>query len=91
VHHKKIVACRRIVRAKRADQVIGRFSTTTQGLINLADLHQAAKISHGAMEATGVHWKPLWHILYGGYELTLANAAHIQKVPGRKSDVNDAT
>jgi transposase len=44
------------------------------------------------MEATGVYWKPVWHILSdGGFELTLANARHVKAVPGRKTDVNDAT
>ena len=43
------------------------------------------------MEATGVYWKPVWHILEGRFTLILANAAHIKGVPGRKSDVNDAT
>jgi transposase len=42
------------------------------------------------MEATGVYWKPVWHVLDGRFELVLANAAHIRNVPGRKSDVNDA-
>ena len=43
------------------------------------------------MEATGVYWKPVWHILEGSFELVLANAMHIKNVPGRKTDVNDAT
>ena len=44
------------------------------------------------MEATGVYWKPVWHILSDGdVVLTLANAAHVKNVPGRKTDVNDAT
>jgi transposase len=42
------------------------------------------------MEATGVYWKPVWHILEGTFELVLANAQHVRNVPGRKSDVNDA-
>jgi transposase len=42
------------------------------------------------MEATGVYWKPVWHVLEGEFELVLANAAHIRNVPGRKTDVNDA-
>jgi len=43
------------------------------------------------MEATGVYWKPVWHILCDGeFELVLANAAHVKNVPGRKTDVNDA-
>jgi transposase len=44
------------------------------------------------MEATGVYWKPVWHILSDGeFERVLANAAHVKNVPGRKTDVNDAT
>ena len=43
------------------------------------------------MESTGVCWKPVWHIPKGLFELVLGNAAHIRNVPGRKTDVNDAT
>jgi len=44
------------------------------------------------MEATGVYWMPVWKILSeGDFELTVANAAHLKNVPGRKTDVNDAT
>jgi len=43
------------------------------------------------MEATGVYWKPVWHILSDGeFTLILANAAHVKNVPGRKTDVADA-
>src|SRR6516162_3963198 len=45
-----------------------------------------------AMEATGVYWKPVWQVLAdGAFELILANAAQVKSVPGRKTDVNDAT
>jgi transposase len=48
--------------------------------------------THVAMEATGVYWKPVWHILADGdFQLVLANASHVKNVPGRKTDVNDAT
>ena len=34
----------------------------------------------------------MWHILSDGdFALVLANAAHVKNVPGRKTDVNDAT
>ena len=42
------------------------------------------------MEATGVYWKPVWHVLESACELVLANSAHVRNVPGRKTDVNDA-
>ena len=68
-----------------------RFPTTTRGLVELAEWLEEAKCSHVAMEATGVYWKPVWHMLEGRFALMLANAAHIKGVPGRKSDTNDAT
>jgi transposase len=43
------------------------------------------------MESTGVYWKPVWHVLEESLTLVLANAMHIRNVPGRKTDVNDAT
>jgi transposase len=48
--------------------------------------------THIAMEATGIYWKPVWHVLdEGEFELVLANAAQVKNVRGRKTDVNDAT
>jgi transposase len=38
-----------------------------------------------------VYWKPVWHVLEESVTLVLANAMHIRNVPGRKSDMNDAT
>ena len=64
--------------------------TATRDLLELADWLAGHGVTHVAMEATGVYWKPVWHVLEGRFELTLANAAHIRNVPGRKSDINDA-
>jgi transposase len=74
----------------KASHEVRRFSTATRDLLELADCLAAQGITHVAMEATGIYWKPIWHILEGRFELVLANAAHIRNVPGRKSDVNDA-
>jgi transposase len=68
------------------------FRTTTRELITLSEWLSAEGVTHIAMEATGVYWKPIWHILAeGNFKLLLANAAHVKNVPGRKTDVNDAT
>jgi transposase len=90
VHKAEVVACVRVVKGSRARHEVRRFATTTRGLLELADWVQANECTHVAMEATGVYWKPVWHVLEGHAELVLANAAHIRNVPGRKSDVNDA-
>ena len=91
VHKKEVVTCLRVVTRGKAVYEVRRFPTTTKGLIELADWLDEAQCTHVAMEATGVYWKPVWHILEGRFQLILANAAHIKGVPGRKSDVNDAT
>ena len=91
VHKQEVVACLRLVTQGRVHREVRRFPTTTRGLLELAAWLETARCTIVAMEATGVYWKPVWHILDGSFELVLANAAHIKGVPGRKSDVNDAT
>jgi transposase len=90
VHSDSVVACARLTVRTKASHEVRRFSAATQDLLELADWLAAQGVTHVAMEATGIYWKPIWHILEGRFELVLANAAHIRNVPGRKSDVNDA-
>ena len=93
VHSDTVVACARLTARTKASHDVRRFSTATRDLLELADWRDwlaGHGVTHVAMEATGVYWKPVWHILEGRFELMLANAAHIRNVPGRKSDVNDA-
>jgi transposase len=91
VHKKEVVACLRLAIRGTATYEVRRFPTTTRRLIELGDWLEQAGCTHVAMEATGVYWKPVWHILEGRFQQILANAAHIKAVPGRKSDTNDAT
>ena len=91
VHKLAVVACLRIAEDSRVTTEVRTFDTTTASLIGLRDWLAANKCTHVAMEATGVYWKPVWHILSDGdFELVLANAAHVKNVPGRKTDVSDA-
>jgi transposase len=90
VHKDEVVACIRLVKKSKAMHEVRCFSTTTTGLLELANWVERCECTHVAMEATGVYWKPVWHVLEGHAELVLANAAHVKNVPGRKSDVNDA-
>jgi transposase len=91
VHKGEVVTCLRLVARNKVNEEVRRYPTTTRGLIALAEWLETAGCTHVAMEATGVYWKPVWHILEGRFTLILANAAHIKGVSGRKSDVNDAT
>jgi transposase len=91
VHKLTVVACVRIAEGPTVQQMVRTFAATTSGLLELLDWLQSWGVTHVAMEATGVYWKPVWHVLEGHFELVLANAAHVKNVPGRKTDVNDAT
>ena len=90
VHKATIMACARIAAGGPVQSETREFPTTTPGLLALSDWLTAHAVTHVAMEATGVYWKPAWHVLDEAFELVLANAAHIRNVPGRKSDVTDA-
>jgi transposase len=91
VHKEQVTACARTEDHGRVRREVAVFETTTPGLLALVDWLEAHGCTHVAMEATGVYWRPVWHVLAGHFELVLANAAHVRAVPGRKSDVNDAT
>jgi transposase len=90
VHKKLIVACLRLVEGGRIVRQKERFGTTTAELMRLATWMTEHKVTHAAMESTGVYWKPVWHVLDGDFQLILANAQHVKAIPGRKSDMSDA-
>lgn len=92
VHKDTVVACARIAPSDGpVTQEHETFDTTTPGLCALADWLTDRGITHAVMEATGVYWKPVWHVLEESLDLTLANAAQVKNLPGRKTDINDAT
>lgn len=90
VHKQTVVACVRIAGDGPPLQEVRTFATTTSALLSLCDWLDSFQVEVVAMEATGVYWKPVWHVLEGHFELVLANAAHVKNVPGRKTDVNDS-
>lgn len=91
VHKSTVVACVRLAQDDgKALQEVRSFATTTSELCELADWLTEHQCTHVVMEASGVFWKPVWHVLEESFELVLANAQHVKNVPGRKSDVNDA-
>ncbi len=67
------------------------FRTTRAQLLSMAAWFESVGITDVVMEATGSYWKAIWHVLEGRFGLTLANPAQVKNLPGRKSDVNDAT
>ena len=90
IHKKKILACiRKLTENGEIITEIKTFGTMTIELRELKEWLLKNGITHVAMEATGVYWKPIWNVLEGYFNLLLANPQHIKKVPGRKTDVKD--
>jgi hypothetical protein len=71
-------------------QKVRRFATFYGALLEMAEWLRAEQVTHVAMEATGVYWRPVFHALaeVDGFEIVLCNAHHVKNVPGRaKTDL----
>jgi transposase len=91
VHQATVMACRRrFIGGGQVELEVREFGTTSGALRTLAQWLSEWKVTHVAMESTGVLWQPVWNVLEGQFQLLLVNAQHIKKVPGRKTDVSDA-
>jgi transposase len=91
VHQATVVACLLIVlKNGKVQKQIRTFGTTTRELLALREWLLSEGCTHVAMESTGVYWKPVYAIVEGALEIVVANAQHVKKVPGRKTDVKDA-
>jgi transposase len=87
VHQKTVVACLITPEGKE----VRTFKTVTNDLLQLADWIVEKRVTHVAMESTGIYWRPVYNVLEElGLTLLVVNAQHIKAVPGRKTDVKDA-
>lgn len=90
VHKKTVSACVSLCEAAGGKrQQMRVFRTFTQDLLALADWLKECGVTHVAMEATSVYWRPVWAMLEGQFEQMLVNPQHIKAVPGRKTDTKD--
>jgi transposase len=75
VHKDTVVACSRCLANGKVIREVRTFKTTAGELLALSEWLSLQGVTHIAMEAAGVYWKPVWNILSGGdFTLTLANA-----------------
>lgn len=96
VHQKTVVAAVRSpgTGRRKRDTVARTFATFDADLVALQRWLVSLGVTQVAMEATGVFWKPVWQVLDDGQpfeQVLLVNPTHVKNVPGRKTDVNDAT
>jgi transposase len=86
VHKRQVTACVHVPDAAgKRSELRAEFSTVTSELLALRDWLKGLGVTHVAMEATGVYWKPAYYLLEDDFELWLVNAQHVKNVPGRET------
>jgi len=87
VHKGTVVAC---VMGTGIKKEIRTYRTMTNDLFRLKEWLKENRVTHVAMESTGVYWKPVFNVLEDSFKVMLVNARHVKNVPGRKTDVQDS-
>jgi transposase len=88
VHKDNIVVT---IRGDGIKEECRTFLSFTRSLLLCRDWLKEEKITHIAMESTGVYWKPVFNIFEKDFIIILANARHIKNVPGHKTDRKDSS
>jgi transposase len=68
VHKKTVSACISICEGENKHQQTRVFGTFTRDLLALVDWLKQQVVTHVAMEATGVYWRPVWAVWEGQVE-----------------------
>lgn len=87
IHKQVLVATIRGTDIKEETRSYDGFTISIE---KLRDWLKENRITHVAMESTGVYWKPVYNILEEDFEILLVNARHIKNVPGQKTDKKDS-
>lgn len=94
ISKKDAKVCVRVAGAGRRKTVetVTTWGSMTNQVLALRDHLIAERVTCVVMEATSDYWKPFYYLLEdAGFELLLVNARHVKTLPGRKTDVADAT
>ena len=94
ISKKDAKVCVRVAGAGRRKTVetVTTWGSMTNRVLALRDHLVTERVTCAVMEATGDYWKPFYYLLEdAGFEVLLVNARHVKNLPGRKSDVSDAT
>jgi transposase len=87
--------CVRIAGAgrRKASETVTTWGSMSRQILALRDHLADEGVTCVVMEATGDYWKPFYYLLEDlpGVEVMLVNARHVKNLPGRKTDVGDAT
>ena len=87
VHKEKVMVT---IKGKDLLEETREYSTFTNPLTECKKWLNDNKITHIAMESTGVYWKPIYNILGDDFKILLVNARHVKQIPGHKTDKKDS-
>lgn len=88
VHKDSVFCCIICADGQKIQQ---KFGVLTEDLITLRDLMESEGVEECAMESTSIYWIPIWRVLEKSVHLHLVNPYFIKQLPGKKSDVKDAS
>jgi len=95
ISKKDAKVCVRVAGAgrRKAVETVTTWSSLTSRILALREHLAAEQVTCVVMEATSDYWKPFYYLLEDlpGVEVVLVNARHVKNLPGRKTDVADAT
>jgi transposase len=94
ISKKDAKVCVRVAGAGRRKTVetVTTWGSMTNQILALRDHLVEQQVTCVVMEATSDYWKPFYYLLEdAGFEVMLVNARHVKNLPGRKTDVSDAT
>ena len=94
ISKKDAKVCVRVAGAGRRKTVetVTTWGSMTKQILALREHLIAEQVTCAVMEATGDYWKPFYYLLEdAGFEVVLVNARQVKNLPGRKTDVADAT
>ena len=72
-------------------KTVTTYGATTNEILRLRHDLEVAAVTVVVMEATGDYWKPFFFLLDETLNVELVNAKQARNIPGRKTDVSDAT
>ena len=91
--HKEMLSITVLTGEADAEPQVEQFEcqTFTEDLMKAGLKLRELGVEEVAMESTGVYWKPIFNVWVPmGLNVTVAQAAHVKNVPGRKTDMNDS-
>ena len=85
--------CVRVPASRRGQftSTVTTWGSTTNEILRLCRFLVSAQVTVVVMEATSDYWKPFYYLMEESLPVMLVNAKHARNIPGRKTDVSDAT